>query len=1318
MFGAPMKRYVKYYEDNKNLIESGKMRLVRRYGDEEPSFYAIPPVSLAKLMDERRKLMENGKETGYSYEEVIFMSAPHTFTADIDMDITNEGLMKEYWECVIRGLPSLLDIVGVECPDDYLTSSLIFPGDNEDFHPTPHQEEVMRAVWIVTHMALTVAKQTRYNGSISLDDGTIRLVDVTIEASIINKDTLAVSDDDIKKYSYHVRTNAFVKDFRSAGIVSDIMKAFFLVAALNGIGIKAGTTRDSDQGGREIITKFMEDGYANLDKYTNRVRASLPERYRPLLDDVKMIKNIDRGFYSAQHNLRLAFEVKPGKDHYLYPYTFGDRRTFILRTSYSPDLTECIDITRRRDDVTRVSRRNEPSDPTFVKMTKMMFMKEFNARLTLGDGDGMFRVDYRGHGHHCKVCNVHHEKSTNNTLSFSGAFCYIICSRQREHRGKSILYNKDDDRSDEMTSTEKMAKLIEREKRIQHIIDNDGDEDDEDEEEVEDAESIRRDNASTIILESDRNDIEDSHDVNVFTSPTLVEEDDCKSSPHEEDEDEEEDYVYPKITIPREGLLYIRSALGTGKTKWLLRHITDMLTSSKTHGFIVASTRIVQTQAFAEKYNSYISDFIDEKYRRLPKERRDAIREDWSFVAYNKTDDVNQHRNVIIQVDSFGKMSLPTLRAKPYTLILDEAVSILEQTQSSNIKDYSIVADTFRLMMGYAQRVILMDGHIITEHIECFDMLRAMTRGARKSLGRPIDDRPRVYVNTYRPQNDRSYHMTSVRDDWLSQLAHIAGGSKRSRIVVATNSLDCCRTVAEMIRQSPDEYLKKCNVKVYTSETGELEKRSAFMDVHSSWGDADILIYSPTVGAGISFELRRFDALFGFCSAGSTTAETFVQLLNRVRDIRHNDAYVYVDPMCTYGLFTSVDALKRAVMNDDYVVDNLRKTINDDGEEVLADEYRANGILRIYATTHENRSKVSMMRRVTKLLLHLSKNVQPFEKDEDVEVMSYTDNKTAAKATAYERFDAALVLNDEDYEELKELKKDGRTTAAQGLSVDKTAIMKKYKMAPDFTNDGWASQYIPFIEDDAEKLRYVAEHDEGGYGAIIKKVKEQSMKAAGTVVSEYVDKTIVSGAILALADHLGTPSIINEDDVATLVTFENGRVKSYQVEAGKKSMKLADVEHTVSSWKKFMRTSMNFNKAVSPSLTIAKQTVLLSGKASRWSKTYMSMYYEILGFLSEGREGTKKHAKSLDTLHRRLAKMIFTFYGNDAHGKDDVTFKRANQIRYGDGGAADDWKTHVPRVRPIISDNGHAYIMERTSGSIIGDWGVDGGMLSSETLVR
>lgn len=1213
-----------------------------------------------------------------SYEEVIFMDVPHTFTADIDIEWASpheKKMIDRFFESAHAGLGFLYDSTYVYNRAVYDDATII----NGPYPPTPSQQDMIKTLWSITHIALTLGRLSYRDGDNPLFArciDTVHSVDVVVEACIVNKHTLE-TDDDVTKYSFHVKTTGeHVRNVASAKMVAWNMNILMIASAIVGLVGRKTPAASKVRGLLSLLISEGAEAHDHLSGVILDIAAATPSEHREMVKSFGRIVLTDMGFYQTKHNLRMPYEIKPGKDYYLYPYRlYVERPSMTLPplpsnvyVTYSPSVAECITAIAPTDDTRRVGGDRVPSRPEFVKSTVANFRASSKA-IVNDHGDGEWGIDYSSHGKYCEICERTHEQSTQNYLRFFGGQCYMRCRRANAtlpwEKSKGYIVAKDDAFKSSEDPAERFAADIDRLKAP-------GGEGDDDE-----VEETRRRKANRTILEGD-DSLASTHNITVFTSPTLDADDDVLGV--------DGDFIEADVIPVKYGMTYVRSALGTGKTKWLLREIIARIKKCRNHRFIVVSTRVVQTGAFLKKYNQVISGTLrkecEDKIRRegLTKKEARILREeteelilDTAFVAYNDAKvDVNHPQNLIIQVDSLIRLTAKPLREKMYTLILDEAVSILEQTQSSNIRDYTGVCNNFKVLMGYARDVILLDGHMTHETIKCFDSIRGLMVNARAAINRVADQKPHVYVNTYRPQDNRVYRVTPSRDDFLSHLAYMAGNRQRRRIVVASNSLECCKIIREMINASTDGYLRSRVVKMYTSETAGLEKKEAFDDVDKSWVDADILIISPTVGAGISFEVAgHFDYLFGYCTNGSTTAETFVQLLNRVRDISDNEACVYVDQARTYGLYTSVSAIRTAILNDEYSIDTVRKTINDDGDEILTDETSANGILRLYATAHENRSASGLMARAVTLLLHLSSNVVPLGSiDDDVDRVAYVDLKSDCKANDYERFDRSKVLSDSVYEDLKELKKLNGCTAEEGFAVDKTAMMKRYKMARDFSDDGWAAQYIPFLNDHAEKLRYVTTEASVDYTATAKLVASQVNDADGTHVSEVIDKVNVMSGIIGICDFLGIEDMVlaNDDSVTIDVDDDVVIVNGARKDCSEKELK------------RFIKTAPNFGDE-----KVGKKHILPSGKATRWAKAYMGMHAEVTGYLS----GTA--AKNISTLYKRLVKGIFTFFGADSHGKGPMKFYRKNPIRFGDEDDGDDWKSSYPRISPVIDEKGHKH---------------------------
>jgi hypothetical protein len=76
-------------------------------------------------------------------------------------------------------------------------------------------------------------------------------------------------------------------------------------------------------------------------------------------------------------------------------------------------------------------------------------------------------------------------------------------------------------------------------------------------------------------------------------------------------------------------------------------------------------------------------------------------------------------------------------------------------------------------------------------------------------------------------------------------------------------------------------------------------------NIATEWARVDVLVYSPTITAGVSFKEKHFDRLYGFFRVGSAAAAECDQMLGRVRDIGDRVGVIYIDPMSTECIVTS-----------------------------------------------------------------------------------------------------------------------------------------------------------------------------------------------------------------------------------------------------------------------------------------------------------------------------------------------------------------------------------------------------------------------------
>jgi len=288
----------------------------------------------------------------------------------------------------------------------------------------------------------------------------------------------------------------------------------------------------------------------------------------------------------------------------------------------------------------------------------------------------------------------------------------------------------------------------------------------------------------------------------------------------------------------------VHAAMKMGKTKKLKQHIGKHYNDQSVIRFI--SFR----QTFSNSIKSNFSDFD---------------------LYTDINGDINSRR-VIIQVESLWRLICIDA---PDLLVLDECESIFEQFDSGLGGQLGLNFATMQWLLRHSRRVILMDAYITNRSINIIGKMRG---------GEVVYHR-----NTFSRDIDIQFNFTVDQATWLSKLSEYVGAGKR--IAIPVNSL----TDGKSIQQFLIDKYPKINSKIYSSETLASEKREHFSDVNKYWQQYDVLIYTPTLTAGVSFEIQHFDYIFGAFSDKSCGAEVCMQMIGRVRNVICGQIYLYIN---------------------------------------------------------------------------------------------------------------------------------------------------------------------------------------------------------------------------------------------------------------------------------------------------------------------------------------------------------------------------------------------------------------------------------------
>ena len=75
---------------------------------------------------------------------------------------------------------------------------------------------------------------------------------------------------------------------------------------------------------------------------------------------------------------------------------------------------------------------------------------------------------------------------------------------------------------------------------------------------------------------------------------------------------------------------------------------------------------------------------------------------------------------------------------------------------------------------------------------------------------------------------------------------------------------------------------------------GSEKNKQKLINYKEEWGKVDLLIYSPTIEAGVDFDFEYFDKQYGCMSDKSTSARAFSQMLHRCRQFKDNEIQIFI----------------------------------------------------------------------------------------------------------------------------------------------------------------------------------------------------------------------------------------------------------------------------------------------------------------------------------------------------------------------------------------------------------------------------------------
>lgn len=293
--------------------------------------------------------------------------------------------------------------------------------------------------------------------------------------------------------------------------------------------------------------------------------------------------------------------------------------------------------------------------------------------------------------------------------------------------------------------------------------------------------------------------------------------------------------------------LCVVAGMKMGKTKALKQYISANF---------AATARIVIV--------SFRQTFAADMHKKFPE-----------MTLYSKVKGMLTQPRVIVQVESLHRLMIDARDNCVDLLVLDESESILEQFDAKLAKNFNIVWENFRWLVKYAKTVVCMDAGMSSRTYTALNVIR----------GKPIF----YHHNTFKNATQDKYFITLDKQLWYYNLFAVLTAGKK--VVIPINTLAEAKVIRELVARK----FPALRVNFYSSETLISLKREHFSNVDEYWSACDVLIYTPTVSAGVSYECKHFDKVFPYMTDESCSVETCIQMIGRIRDVADKEFYVYIN---------------------------------------------------------------------------------------------------------------------------------------------------------------------------------------------------------------------------------------------------------------------------------------------------------------------------------------------------------------------------------------------------------------------------------------
>ena len=301
---------------------------------------------------------------------------------------------------------------------------------------------------------------------------------------------------------------------------------------------------------------------------------------------------------------------------------------------------------------------------------------------------------------------------------------------------------------------------------------------------------------------------------------------------------------------PEAKTLFVKASMGSGKTVALINKIKKLFADKPAAKVLVLSFRC----SFGRELNQKLA------------------KADLDFNLYSDIKDhiTDAHSRVVVQVESLHRLRWTS---PPDLLIMDEIESIQHQFISNTQKKLSDCWSVYRWAMSRCDSFICMDADLNPDTVKYVMDTRQ-------------DKTDAVYVhNTYLKSSKRVV-FTAKEGDLLAKMHDLLNHKKRL-FIANTRSVEWNKS----LKQTIEKRHRGIKVRCYNSSNSSRKQiKEELENPNESWIKYDVVICTPTIQAGLSFDEKHFDIGLGFfCNIGPIQAK--LQMMGRVRTFLDDTFY-------------------------------------------------------------------------------------------------------------------------------------------------------------------------------------------------------------------------------------------------------------------------------------------------------------------------------------------------------------------------------------------------------------------------------------------